>query len=80
MKRINSIDGCNERDHELGFSIGLGTIEAYFGRDAPEAIFQDVMAEVHKAKLGDMYTVYNYALAMKRVIQAQPELYLKRVK
>lgn len=36
MKRINSIDGCNERDHELGFSIGLGTIEAYFGRDVYE--------------------------------------------
>lgn len=33
MKRINSLDGCNERDHELGFSIGLGTVEAYFGRD-----------------------------------------------
>ena len=36
MKRINSIDGCNERDHELGFSIGLGTVESYFGRDVYE--------------------------------------------
>ena len=37
MKRINSIDGCNERDHELGFSIGLGgTVEAYFGRGVYE--------------------------------------------
>lgn len=36
MKRINSIDGCNERDHELGFSIGLGTVETYFGRDVYE--------------------------------------------
>lgn len=37
MKRINSIDGCNKRDHELGFSIGLGTIETYFGRE----VFED---------------------------------------
>ncbi len=36
MKRINSIDGCNERDHELGFLIGLGTVEAYFGREVYE--------------------------------------------
>lgn len=36
MKRINSIDGCNERDYELGFSIGLGTIKTYFGRDVYE--------------------------------------------
>ena len=36
MKRINSIDGCNQRDHELGFSIGLGTIETYFGREVYE--------------------------------------------
>lgn len=36
MKRINSIDGCNKRDHELGFSIGLGTVETYFGRDVYE--------------------------------------------
>lgn len=36
MKRINSIDGCNERDHEVGFSIGLGTVESYFGRDIYE--------------------------------------------
>lgn len=36
MKRINSIDGCNERDHELGFSIGLGTVETYFGREVYE--------------------------------------------
>lgn len=36
MKRINSIDGCNERDHELGFSIGLGTVQTYFGRDVYE--------------------------------------------
>lgn len=36
MKRINSIDGCNERDHEVGFSIGLGTVETYFGREVYE--------------------------------------------
>lgn len=36
MKRINSIDGCNERNHELGFSIGIDTVEAYFGRDVYE--------------------------------------------
>lgn len=36
MKRINSIDGCNERDHELGFSIKLGTVDSYFGRDVYE--------------------------------------------
>ena len=36
MKRINSIDGCNLRDHELGFSIGLGTVQSYFGRDVYE--------------------------------------------
>ena len=36
MKRINSIDGCNERDHEFGFSIGPGTVESYFGRDIYE--------------------------------------------
>ncbi len=36
MKRINSIDGCNKRDHELGFSIRLGTIETYFGREVYE--------------------------------------------
>ncbi len=38
MKRINSIDGCNKRDHELGFSIGLGTVKSYFGRD----IYEDI--------------------------------------
>lgn len=36
MKRINSIDECNERDHELGFSIGLGTVKTYFGREVYE--------------------------------------------
>ncbi len=36
MKRINSIDGCNLRNHEVGFSIGLGTVESYFGRDVYE--------------------------------------------
>lgn len=36
MKRINSIDGCNERDHELGFSVGLGTVKTYFGREVYE--------------------------------------------
>ena len=33
MKRINSLDGCNRRDHEVGFSIGQGKIETYFGRE-----------------------------------------------
>lgn len=41
MKRINSIDGCNERDHELGFSIGPGIVESYFGRD----VYEDVRRE-----------------------------------
>ena len=36
MKRINSVDGCNQRDHEVGFSIGLGTVETYFGREVYE--------------------------------------------
>ena len=36
MKRINSIDGCNKRDHELGFSFGDGIVETYFGRDVYE--------------------------------------------
>lgn len=36
MKRINSIDGCNKRNHELGFCIKLGTIESYFGREIYE--------------------------------------------
>lgn len=36
MKRINSIDGCNKRDHELGFCIGLGTVDSYFGREIYE--------------------------------------------
>lgn len=36
MKRINSIDECNLRDHELGFSIGLSTVESYFGREVYE--------------------------------------------
>lgn len=46
-----------------------------FGRDMPETIFQEVMTEVRKAKLADVYTVHNYALAMKRVIQAHPDKY-----
>ena len=36
MKRINSIDGSNLRDHEVGFSIGIGTVESYFGREVYE--------------------------------------------
>ena len=36
MKRINSMDGCDERDHEVGFAIGPGTVESYFGRDVYE--------------------------------------------
>lgn len=46
-----------------------------FGCDMPEIIFQEVMAEVHKAKLADIYTVTNYALSFKRVIQAHPDKY-----
>ena len=46
-----------------------------FGYDMPEDIFQEVMTEVNKAKLADIYTVHNYALAMKRVLQAHPEKY-----
>ena len=49
-----------------------------FGRDMPETIFQEVMAEVRKAKLADVYTVHNYAMAMKSVIQAHPETYRVR--
>ena len=46
-----------------------------FGHDMPETIFQEIMAEVWKAKLADIYTISNYALAMKTVIQAHPEMY-----
>lgn len=33
------------------------------------------MGEVEKAKLADRFTVPNYAKAMKRVIQAHPDIY-----
>ena len=46
-----------------------------FGSEMPDCIFYEVMTEVHKAKLADIYTVHNYAMALKRVIQAHPELY-----
>lgn len=46
-----------------------------FGFDMPATIFQELMTEVYKAKLADRYTVNNYALAMKRVIQTHPEMY-----
>lgn len=46
-----------------------------FGTEMPEAIFQEVMEEISKSKLADMYTVQNYALALKRVLQAHPDKY-----
>ena len=46
-----------------------------FGCDMPEIIFQEVMVEIRKAKLADTYTVHNYALAMKKVIQAHSDMY-----
>lgn len=49
-----------------------------FGRDMPDFFFKEVMNEVRKAKLADMYTVPNYVLAMKRVIHAHPEMYKVR--
>lgn len=49
-----------------------------FGHDMPETIFQDIMEEIGKAKLADRYTINNYALAMKTVIQAHPEMYKVR--
>lgn len=49
-----------------------------FGCEMPVFIFEEVMNEVYKAKLADMYTFPNYVKAMKRVIQAHPEMYRKR--
>ena len=45
------------------------------GYDTPSFFYKEVMGEVEKAKLADRYTVPNYALAMKRVIQAHPDLF-----
>lgn len=46
-----------------------------FGYDMPEFFYEEVMAEVYKAKLADRFTIPNYAQAMKRVIQSHPDLY-----
>ena len=49
--------------------------QTLFGHDMSDLFYSEVMAEVDKAKLADRFTVRNYAMAMKRVIQAHPELY-----
>ena len=41
MKRINSHDGCLQRDHEVGFEIRSSEVKAYFGR----SIYRDVREE-----------------------------------
>ena len=46
-----------------------------FGWDMSESIFQEIIDEVHKAKLADMYTIRNYALSFKKVIQEHPDIY-----
>ncbi len=46
-----------------------------FGREMPDFVYDEVMNEVRKAKLADMYTVPNYAQAMKKVLQAHPDMY-----
>jgi hypothetical protein len=50
-----------------------------FGCDMPAFNFEEVMRELQKAKLADKYTVHNYALAMKIVIQSHPEMYKVRI-
>lgn len=51
---------------------------ALFGRDMPTFFYKEVMAEVDNAKLADRFTVPNYAMAMKRVIQSHPNIYKVR--
>jgi hypothetical protein len=41
MKRINSHDGCLQRDHEVGFEIRSSEVKTYFGRN----IYRDVREE-----------------------------------
>lgn len=41
MKRINSHDGCLQRDHEVGFEIRSSEVKTYFGR----SIYRDVREE-----------------------------------
>ena len=49
--------------------------QTLFGHDMPDFFYSEVMAEVDKAKLADRFTVPNYAMAMKRVIQSHPDFY-----
>ena len=44
----------------------------------PSFFYEEVMGEVEKAKLADRFTVPNYALSMKRVIQSHPDIYRVR--
>lgn len=41
MKRINSHDGCLQRDHEVGFEIRSSGVKTYFGR----SIYREVREE-----------------------------------
>ena len=41
MKRINSHDGCLQRDHEVGFEIHSSGVKTYFGR----SIYREVREE-----------------------------------
>ena len=41
MKRINSHDGCLQRDHEVGFEIRSSEVKTYFGR----SVYRDVREE-----------------------------------
>ena len=47
-----------------------------FKQDMPNKIYEEIMQEVQKAKLADRFTVHNYAMAMKRVFQAHPDIYI----
>lgn len=40
MKRINSHNGCFERDHEVGFEISSSGVNAYFGRSIDSDVRQ----------------------------------------
>ncbi len=44
-------------------------------QDMPDAIYKELMEEIGKAKLADRFTVENFAMSLKRVIQAHPDLY-----
>ena len=45
------------------------------GRNIPETVLEEVISEVKKAKLADIYTFPNYARALRKVFLSHPELY-----